>query len=130
MAARSERDASVRNAFPFHAAMRSVAVLLVLIGVIPAASSATARSDACRAYNPGHPTCTLYVKKDSNTDVTGWSAVGKWTVTIHRGDKIVRFRSPSSGEPTLHLRRFRRGDRVHAAALAPGSYVSVGYVAP
>ncbi len=118
-------------------ALHAVAVVVVmnLMIAMPSASSdasatATGRPEGCHATNPGHPTCTVRMHYSSTTAVTGWAGVGRWRVTIYRGNKVLRFKSPATGEFYLHLMRFRAGDHVHAAALSAGTFIQVGHVSP
>lgn len=104
-------------------------VVVALIGSPSNAGTGAARqSEGCLAHNPGHPTCTWRFAQAPTTEVTGWSGVGEWELAIHRGKRIIRITSEEHGP--VRLWRFRPGDRVHATALTPGSYVLVGHISP
>jgi hypothetical protein len=114
--------------------MRKVVVLVALaaMAITPnlsrAADGFRLQPEGCQAFNPAQSKCVYTVTHPGASPVSGIAGVGKWVVKIKVGRKITTVRSPASGEPTEVEMRLRKGARVTAIALTPGSGLTVGHV--
>lgn len=95
---------------------------LIVMGTVPAHS---VPPEGCEAVNPGAPTCTFKVTHDTAGPVSGVAGEGKWVVIVKRGRTKTVLKSPSADPSALEF-LFRKGDKVTAKALTPGSALIVG----
>jgi hypothetical protein len=104
--------------------MKKILVATAIAAALVVPGTPLKAVEGCEAVNPGQPTCTY---KAAGTTVFGGAAgQGKWVVTVKVGRKTTTYRSPSSGEPTGTQFLIKKGAKVTAKALAPGSGVIVG----
>jgi hypothetical protein len=82
--------------------------------------------EGCEAANPGAPKCTFKVTHNMTGPVSGVVGVGDWVVIAKKGKRKVTINSPTYGEPTAEEYLFKKGWRVTAKALSPGSALAVG----
>jgi hypothetical protein len=108
--------------------MRKVVVLVALASIAITPSLSHAEPEGCQAFNPGQPKCTYTVTHSGASPVTGIAGVGKWVVKIKVGRKTTTVKSPASGEPTEVTMTFKKGSKITATALSPGSGLIVGHV--
>ena len=105
----------------------TIATLVAAALLIP--MSATAAPEGCGAANPGQKSCSFTVREAATvSEGSGFVGAGSWKVVIKRGKKTITIRSagfdPSSPARTYS---FKKGDKVTATALSPGSWVVAGH---
>jgi hypothetical protein len=108
--------------------MRRLIVAVVaaafVVGPVPVHSMPP---EGCEAVNPGVPVCKFKVTHKTNGPVSGVAGVGDWVVIVKKGRKKVRLSSPAAyGEPATVEYLFKKGSKVKAKALSPGSALVVG----
>ncbi|MDQ3984883.1 MAG: hypothetical protein M3280_00045 [Actinomycetota bacterium] len=96
--------------------------VLVLAGTVPAQS---VPPEGCEAVNPGVPKCSFKVTHDTAGPISGVAGEGKWVVIVKHGRTKTVLKSPST-DPVAMEHLFRKGDKVTAKALSPGSGLIIG----
>jgi len=109
-------------------ALTAATVAILLLVPVYASNVGASEPEGCQAFNPGQPSCTYKVTHEAESDVTGAAGFGSWVVKIKRGKRTETIKSPASGEPAAITYEYRKGDKVTAKALSPGSVVIAGHV--
>ena len=102
------------------------AASVIVFSLMAPAEAGDDAPEGCEALAPVAPTCSFTVAESMEGPVAGVAGRGDWIVKVKRGKKTLKIASPSGGTPTAVEFLFRKGDRVTATALSPGSGLVVG----
>ena len=108
-----------------------IALIASLVFGSVAQGSPTFAPEGCQAFNPGQPTCTFTATVDAQTPVSGASGSGSWIVSVKRpGErKPIVLKSDSPPGAVVEF-AYKKGDKVTAKALTPGTIMTAGSVQP
>jgi hypothetical protein len=105
---------------------RLIVVTVAAAFVVGPAPAGSVPPEGCEAVNPGAPVCKFKVTHNTTGPVSGVAGVGDWVVVARKGRRKTVLSSPAYGEPTAQDYLFKKGTRVKAKALSPGSALVVG----